>query len=486
MLHSRLTSIPPTVAIIGGGFSGTMVAVQLLRQATTPLQIKLIERRSEIGRGAAYSTGCDAHLLNVPAGKISAFPDQPHHFLDWLRQQPGFAAAAPDWFVPRRIYGAYLQAVLTETQNPVAQLDHLHDEVTAVYAAPQGAIVQLKSGAVLLVDRVVLALGNLPAADPPIADRSFYSNHRYISNPWSSEALAAVDFTQPILLIGSGLTMVDWALTLHQHEFRHRIYAVSRRGLLPQAHLSHAIQPASISPYSLSSPIPQTGRSILHWLRQEVKLAQQQGTDWRTVIDALRPHTQTLWQALSLTEQRRFLRHLRPYWEVHRHRIGPPASKVIDQLQQGQLQIQAGRIIAYREQSHSVEVWLRPRHSPAPICLQVGTVINCTGAASDYQTCDHPLIKALLQTGLATSDPLGLGLTTAASGALIQANGETSDRLFTLGPALKGKLWETTAVPELRQQAVTLAQTLLQLHQLSVSDSYQISRSRSFKYSNAV
>lgn len=482
---------PQAIAIIGGGFSGAMVATHLLRHASHPLQIKLIERQSTLGQGIAYSTPFDCHLLNVPVGKMSAFPDLPNHFFDWLQNQPPseLKTDRPTMatFVSRKVYGTYIQAVLAEAQRSAAegvQLEYLQDEAEAVYPSAEGASVHLKSGQVLVVDQVVLALGNFPPANPPIANRSFYQSSRYISNPWSSQALSKIDFDQPLLLIGSGLTMMDWAVTLDQQGFRHPIYVVSRRGLLPQSH-------RSTLPYALTlseTEFPQTVRSGMRWLRQEVKWAQQQESDWRAVIDALRPYTQAIWESLPLIEQKRFLRHVHPYWEVHRHRVSPNVAETLNQLlRSGQMQLQAGRVQTYQEHSKGVEVSIHLRQKRELLNLTVGTVINCTGAACNYSKFRHPLIANLLQHGFASPDPLALGLEVAANGALIQINGQASDYLFTLGSVQKGRLWETTAVPELRQQAAALAQVLLRLtHQVSDSESYQISRSKSFRYSNAL
>lgn len=491
------SSLPQRIAIIGGGFSGAMVAAQLLRQATHPLQIKLIEPRTAVGRGVAYSTVFDCHLLNVPAGKMSAFPELPDHFLNWLKSRPNLdellsEPLTPGTFVPRRVYGVYIQAVLAEAQKhaaPGVELECLQDEAEAICPSPEGAVVYLKNGQVLseilAVNQVVLALGNFPPSDPPVLDRSFYQSARYISNPWATQALRSIDPAQPVLLVGSGLTMLDWAVGLHQQGFRSKIHVVSRHGLLPQPHQTG-------QPYQLATTertFTPTVRSLLQWVRQEVEIAQQQGCDWRAVIDAIRPYTQVLWRSLPLAERRRFLRHARPYWEIHRHRVAPKVAETIDQMvQSGQLQIQAGRIHHYREHEQGVEVFVRPRHEAQLRSIQVATVVNCTGSECNYRKFRLYLIESLLKEGLVQPDPLNLGLETADNGALIRADGAASEWLFTIGSARKANLWETTAVPELRQQAAGLAKVLLQPpdYQLSVSDSYQISKSKSFRYSSAL
>jgi uncharacterized NAD(P)/FAD-binding protein YdhS len=496
----------PQIAIIGGGFSGAMVATHLLRHATQPLHIKLIESRTTLGQGTAYSTGFDCHLLNVPAGKMSAFADLPDHFVEWLQHRGSATAESSaaetgtanaltaSTFVSRRLYGEYIQSVLADAQRNAktkVKLDCLQDEADAIYPYLRGAAVYLKSGRVLRADQVVLALGNFPPANPPVDDSTFYQSSRYVGNPWSSQALTAIDLDQPLLLIGSGLTMVDWAVALHQRGFRSTLHVISRRGLLPQSHRVPSKPlgaPDSASAYALTdSDFPQTTRLLLRWLRQEVELAQQQGSDWRSVIDALRPHTQTIWQGLSLSEQQRFLRHVRPYWEVHRHRVAPQVAETIHHLRQtGQMQLWSGRIQSYQEQKQGVEICFRLQQGKAVQRLFVSKVINCTGSECNYRKSHHPLVKNLLQAGLILPDPLDLGLQVATNGALIAASGQASSWLFTLGSAQKGSLWETTAIPELRQQAATLAQSLLKIYQSSCSESYQISRSKSFKYSNAL
>lgn len=497
---------PQTIAIIGGGFSGAMVAVHLLRHATQPLHIKLIEPRAIPGQGIAYSTSFDCHLLNVPVGKMSAFPDLPNHFLEWLHHPCANVVSSlgaaetvtAGTFVSRRLYGEYVQSVLAEAQRNArsgVELEYLQAEAEAIYPRGQGASIDLNSGQVVQTNQVVLALGNFPPANPPVDDPAFYQSSRYVGNPWSSQALMEIDLDQPLLLVGSGLTMLDWAIALHQRGFRNTIHVISRRGLLPQSHRVFSKPfPAPLpahqasQAYALTQPdFPPTTRLLLRWLRQEVELAQQQGSDWRAVIDALRPQTQAIWQSLSLSEQQRFLRHVRPYWEVHRHRVAPQVAETIRHLlQTGQMQVWTGRIQSYCEQAQGVKVCFRPRQSTTVQHLMVSKVINCTGSECNYRKFRHPLIKGLLQTGLAAPDPLELGLKVTTNGALVEASGQASDWLFTLGSAQKGSLWETTAVPELRQQAATLAQFLLKTYQSSRSESYQISRSKSFKYSSAL
>ena len=460
----KFESQPTSIAIVGGGFSGSMVAVHLLKNTVSPLRIKLIEPRL-VGEGIAYSTNWDCHLLNVPAGKMSAFPDHPDHFWHWLqtRESEIVKEVSPDNFVPRKLYGDYIRSILTEAEAQAdtgVSLERLTDEAIALETNTERATIYLRSGKSLEADRVVLALGNFPPADPAVADSSFYHSKRYFrfwSAPFLFSSLAA---DEPILIIGSGLTALDAILTLERQKHQGKIYVVSRRGLLPQTH-----QPTtSYPPLFESESLPTTIRSLVRRIRQAIKSAEARGDNWQSVINSLRPQTQLIWQSLAIAEKQRFLRHVRPYWESHRHRVHSAIARQIEpKVAAGQLHFLAGRIQAYNEDAQGVNVSIRERCSNYIHNLRVGAVINCTGTECNYRRIQHPLIENLLSSGLIKPDTLNLGLEVAENGALIDATGEVSNLLFTLGCPQKGCLWETTAVAEIRQQAKTLAQQLLYL-----------------------
>ncbi len=449
---------PAKIGIIGGGLSGALVAVHLLQQATTPLDIYLIDRHPCFGRGIAYRTKQDCHLLNVAVGKMSLFADQPDHFLHWLEQHSPIHADRHA-FVSRNVYGEYINSVLVNAANcsTVVQLHCCMDTVTAIKPYQTQLDILLQSGEVLTVDRAVLAVGNFPARHPHLQDSSFYQSDRYVGSVWTDDRLIHLPATDSVLLIGSGLTAIDQIMLLHQQGHQGQIHVVSRRGLLPQA---HSVVPAAS--YRLPELRSHRVRSLMRLIRQEVDRAVAQGEDWRSVLDALRPQAQSLWQALPLTEQRRFLRHVRPYWEVHRHRIAPAiAQRLTKLLQTGQLQIHAGRIQAFDQDARSVTVTIRQRRTQDFIQVRSSVVVNCTGAECDYRQLENPLIQQLLATGIVCPDPLSLGLAVTEDGAVIDDCGKASQQLYTLGSPRKGKLWETTAVPEIRVQAAQMAKTLM-------------------------
>jgi len=453
---------PFRIAIIGGGFSGTMTAVQILRMARRPIELHIIERKPPLGRGVAYGTRYGSHLLNVPAGKMSAFPSDPEHFLRWLQAHPELLTAppAPTTFAPRKVYGAYVQSLLAEAEAKASvdmQVTHWTDEAIDLDVWDDHATINLESGESITVDRVILSIGNFPPGHPHLGDRSFFASERYVGDPWSKGNLDSVQADDTVLLIGSGLTALDLTFGMRERGHQGVVHLLSRRKQLP---LRHKV--ADPYPAFLKDPLPTTVRGLVKLVRKELKAAAEQGIDWRPVLDSMRPRTQELWQSLSLDDQRRFLSHVRPYWEVHRHRMPNDVADLTDQmLADKRLQLHGGRIMSIEEKNGGVEARYRARGAEEDTVLKVNRVINCTGPECDYRRMRHPLIASLLGQGLVRPDDLALGLDTDANGGLLDAEGNSRGILFTLGPLRKGTLWETTAVPEIRVQAEQLAETLL-------------------------
>lgn len=454
------------IAVIGAGFSGTMVAVHLLRQAKHPLTVYLIEPNlRQFGRGVAYSTDQDCHLLNVPAFNMSAFPDDPGHFFNWAKTRES-KLLNPPWlnevvrtsFLLRRVYGDYLVDLLDKAERSAAanvSLEKKIDKVVAMSVEPGHVNISLFKGEVLQAQKVVLAIGNLPPGDLAVKNPDFYQSRRYFSNPWQPDVLPALLKTESCLLIGSGLTMVDWVISLVEEGYRGKIHSISRRGLWPQV---HRLFPTAACPIDVKAGQPSV-RSWLHQLRQSIR---QSGCDWRLAVDSLRPASQPLWLSLPVLEQRRFLRHLRTFWDCHRHRLAPVVGERLAELQNtGQLCRHIGRILEYSETGQGVDVLIRRRGQTGTQTIRVDAVVNCSGSESNYRKLENALVKDLFRQHLVRPDALALGLDASPDGALIDDSGIASNRLFTLGPPQKGIFWETTAVPEIREQAAKLAGVLL-------------------------
>jgi uncharacterized NAD(P)/FAD-binding protein YdhS len=458
-----------TVAIIGGGVSGTFVAIQLLLQASANhrVTIKLVEPKKEIGRGVAYGTRQRQHVLNVRATNMSALPDQPEHFVRWLNDQEGFKHLAPgssalsDAYAPRPLYGSYVQELFASAQRSTAgavTVEWVRDEAVSIRRDNGAYTVQLGGGGTFTADRVVLALGNLPPKDLPAFDKAFIQGGRYAGDPWSASALTNLHPNEPVLLLGAGLTSVDMAVALHHREHRGPIHVISRRGLLPLSHRPTK----TLSGFLDSDKAPQTVRMLMRRIRREVH--NRDDRDWQSLMNTLRPVTHTLWQGLPIDEQRRFLRHLQTLWDLHRHRTAPEIGAIISGLRSsGQMVIKAGRVLNAVERDGAVDVLVRERRTGRELTIRAGRVINCTGSGSGFDAKDlrHTLLSQMLERGLIRADPLGLGLEIADGGRCVGASGHLTSGLYALGTLCKGMLWETVAVPELRSHAAALARLLL-------------------------
>jgi uncharacterized NAD(P)/FAD-binding protein YdhS len=453
----------PTIVVIGGGFSGTAVAAHLLRRGR-PARIVLANRYGPIGRGVAYGTRIEAHVLNVAAGGMSAVADDPDHFVRWARTRDD--AILADTFVSRRLYGKYLEGALREAEQQApraARLERLIGVARDVEVGPGGSSAEVVfAGARLSADHVVLALGNYSPSNPVAVGGEFYETERYIRDPWVRGSLDVVRSGESVLMLGSGLTMMDIALDLADRGARLPLFAVSRHGLLPRAHVPGTLQaPADAWPPGLDEP-PYTIARSMRLVREHVASRVESGGDWREVVGALRETTPALWGLLDADERARFVRHVRPWWDVHRHRAAPATAQAIERMiASGDLSMRAARILGYRSVANEVEVTIRPRGASEAGRIHVDRVINCTGPSSDVRRLNDPLLDAMLSRRLLRPDPLGLGLETAANGALLDAAGHPSRVLYLVGPLLKADYWEATAVPELRQHAARLAERLL-------------------------
>jgi uncharacterized NAD(P)/FAD-binding protein YdhS len=437
-----------SVVIVGGGAAGTLAAIHLFRTGA-PVDVTVVERSARLGAGVAYGTTEACQLLNVRCGAMSAYPEHPDHFAAWAGRR-GDASGADD-FLPRQLYAAYLREQLAEAVNPKSRLRIECSAATGVEQLPARAVV-LDDGRRLAADRIILATGNhLPAGPAGLAA----AGDRYIRDPWCPEWLDQVDSAASVLLIGTGLTAVDVVLSLLQRGHRGSIIAVSRRGLLPTGHTlrpAHPLAPC-IQPGDAGAA---TARGLLRSVRRSVVEAEKRGEDWRQVIDGLRPVTIGLWQGLPPAERRRFLRHVARRWDIARHRVAPSVSdRVRAAVRRGQLEVHAGRVTDVTRVDTGVRVALT--RAGTTIVVDTALVVDCTGPTADPVTGGNLLLCDVLGRGLARRDPHALGLQTAENGALIDRAGRPSDWLFTIGALRRGSEWETTAVPELRTQAVALA-----------------------------
>jgi len=431
------------VVVVGGGASGTLAALHLIRQASgagAPLALHIVEP-NQLGRGVAYSTGNLRHRLNVPSAGMSALPEEPAHFVHWLRAHydPAFARAG---FAPRAVFGAYLAETVSRQLQTAAGVTWTRHRSRAVdlRRRDQGVAITLAGHRVLAADAVVLALGNGAATSawvPPALHRS----PRFAADPWRPGALPQLSGGSTVLLVGTGLTMVDIAISYSHCQ----VHAVSRHGLMPLAHVTDPPPPTP-------PPLPEAPITAASVRRLVFSRIRELGGDWRTAVDGMRPITQQLWSRLDGTARREVLVHA-ARWERVRHRMAPELGAWLSaRHEEGLLTVRPASVVGARDTGASLIAELSDGTS-----VQADLVVNCTGRCSVLDS-DDPLVSGLLGRGSARRDPLGLGFATHPDGRLVSAD---ELPVWTLGQLRRGELWESTAIPEIRDQAAGLAGSIL-------------------------
>jgi uncharacterized NAD(P)/FAD-binding protein YdhS len=439
--------VPACVCVVGAGASGTIAAVHLLRAAERPLRLVLIDRSGTFGPGIPYRTEDRHHLLNVPAGRMSALAADGDHFVRWC-------GGSPDAFRPRGEYGRYLAETLREHEHRAAgvvTVERITGAVTRLAPSQDGVAIHLAGGGVLNAGAAILATG-AGAADPVGHPFPAGADH-YVADPWREGALDRLADGTPVLVLGTGLSMVDIAVTLTSAHPRTVVHAVSRHGLLPHPH------PTGVPATSAPAPGPPgdlgSVRDLLRFARQRVAA----GTQWHEFVDHLRPHTSALWQRLDDREKRRFLDRVNRFWDVHRHRAAPETDSRVRRLRAaGRLMVHRGRVGSARRVTGGYEVDLvstPPRQRP----IVAGWVVNATGFPGTPQ---DPLIGQLVADGIASHDAVGLGVATDGEGRLCSPDGVRRP-VFTLGALRRGELFESTAIPEIRAQAAAIATTAVRV-----------------------
>jgi len=458
-----VTVLLRTIVIVGGGFCGVLVAANLLRRPPAgPTRVVLIERSASPGRGVAYAQRAHQYLLNVPAGRMSANSRSPAEFLHFVQRRIPNAGA--DDFLPRSLYGEYLEEVLLAAQLSAPaniRLDIWQGEVSGVRRIQRHLPLQveLADGRRLTADDVVLATGNPPPASVPAA-AALIGHPAYVADPWSCDLQFSRQ--QSILLIGTGLTMADVVNAASADSQRTPIlHAISRHGLVPPRQTAFRADAFRGDGNALLLAAATSLRGLTRSVRLLAREAEGLGGDWREGITFVRNMAPTIWQRLSQRDRARFIRHLRTRWDVHRHRLPPALLQRVDTLRTAKrLQVHAGQVRRLQPLDGKIEVTWQPRGQTQTRELSVDRVINCTGPDYSIERSRQPLWSSLLQCGLCVSDPLGLGLRTGPAGAVIDADGWPGPHLFYVGPMLRADLWEATAVGELRVHAEQVAATL--------------------------
>lgn len=442
---------PPTttsrrVAVIGGGASGVLTAINLLVRSDDPgLEVVIHEASGIVGRGIAYGTNDQRHLLNVRARHMSAFPDSPSDLLDWALRTG--RSSDPQGFLPRADYAIYLQDRLADVA----------DDRLRVRAGRAEDVVATADGFEIVTERsrssaaaVVLAHGNQPPRPLDVEGVPLPDAPWHVANPWELSRLRALPPDASVLVVGTGLTAVDTVITLLEDSADRRVTMLSRRGRLPKPHVGQA-HTAWVTKVPEG---PLTADLLAEAVTDECRAAAERGVGWRAVVDGLRPATQDLWRRLPQEERVRFLTVHAREWEVRRHRMAPDVALRLQRYRyEGRLDVRAGTI----GEVSDLGLRCRVTTDPASASYDVDAIVNCTGPLADVRRSQDPLLRSLLARGAAGPDPLALGLDTTDDGRLRAADGRVVEGMYVVGPPRKGTLWESTAIPEIRAQAAQVA-----------------------------
>ncbi|ESZ08490.1 FAD/NAD(P)-binding protein [Mesorhizobium sp. M0923] len=437
-----------SIIIVGGGASGVILAGHLLRSPDPNLRVTLVEKRASFGPGIAYSTSLPDHLLNVSAMGMSALADDPEHFWRWLRGKGLAKEEAFPVYAPRSVYGLYLQELLMEiAEREPGRLRLVQEEGVSVSPTPAGVELRLANGTSIVGHVAVLAAGH---DEEPASEQGFAVRI-------GSAEDTQIDLDSRVLILGTGLSMVDAWLTLEHRGHRGEIVAVSRRGLLPSPHRKG-------SPIRLDSADILLGTELSYfvgWFRDLVRATEKAGGNWRDVVDGLRPFNQRIWQSWPVSAKRRFLKHTKAWWDIHRHRMAPEIhARISEAVRSGRLRLIAGRVLGAHREGRTLTANLQLRQSQAVENLEVGVAYDCTGIVKDVSTGAIAVVRSLTDRGLARPDPLRLSLDVTPDCAVIDADGSPSDKLFAVGPLTRGTFFEIDAIPDIRVQCARLAEQL--------------------------
>jgi uncharacterized NAD(P)/FAD-binding protein YdhS len=444
------------IAVVGGGAAGAAVVGEFLRRGSAACELVWLTGRSVPGRGVAYATDNAMHLLNVRAANMGLFADDAGALLRFLEAR--CTPASPGDFLPRAAFGDYVEATLAQlmASGRVRLQLQASEAVSIERGAHGGYCVGTDAGTRIAVDGVVLAIGALPPV--PIAEvhGDAIASGRYLPDPWNVPILEHAP--QDIAVLGSGLTAVDVILSAAAKWPEARIIALSRHGRLPAAHGT-----APAKPYAHQAQLIEEMRaapSTRRWVSMVRESLRDDGQDWRSVVDGLRPATVELWRSLDIAQRRRFLRHVRWVWEVARHRMAPQTAQAAERLQdEGRLRVVAGRVRRI-EGSAPLSMTYRRRDDGTTRQLAVDLAIQATGLQTAVQRTSHRLLRQMFESRLVRADRQGLGIDADTAGRVMRADGTAEPGLRVIGTLLRGALWECTALPEIRTMAAKFAREL--------------------------
>jgi len=437
------------IGIVGGGISGALSVLQIIKQSKKPLSIFWFDTQNKFCKGYAYNTFDEGHLLNVRASNMSVFPDEPNHFINWLSVH--HTKYSPKDFVSRKIFGDYVLHTFEslKNSNTLITIHQIAEEVKSIKKIDDSF--EIKTHQNYQVQKIILGFGNFLPSHPRSISKEFISSKNYFQNAFNVQLTNQIQLHNDITIIGSGLTMIDMIVSLSHFNYKGKINVISPHAYVPQAHQENPL-PSVMS--FINQDQCYTLLNILSLVNKQLKKAKNENLNLHSVVDSMRPFLQSLWLNFSIEEKKQFLRHLRHKWGVARHRAPSESMAVFNALKSSnQLQLIKGRISDIKLQPSGFKI-LYSNDQIEQQTLNTQLIINCTGPESDYNQLKSPLIQDLINSQIISSDSIKYGINA-------QKDGYITDNIYTIGPPLKGILWESVAVPEIRVQAQELATKII-------------------------
>lgn len=456
------------ISIIGGGFGGTNTAIQLIKN-TNNVKITIINDLGEISKGIAYNPYSDKQLLNVITSKMSAFYDEPNHFLDWVMNHKNYKTEDREIigqsFLSRKLYGEYLLDVwnntLELTQEKNISVNIINSVATNMFVKDSSIEIITKNNNKVVCDYCVIATGNYEPKDPYIKNMDFYKSNKYYKNPWSIDSVKNLKNDLPVLIIGNGLTMVDTVIGLEEQGFKNKIYSISPNGFNILSHKHIGLKYTKLIE-ELTDDMSLF--DLVKLINKHIKNVKKYGISAEPIIDSLRPYTQKIWNKMSKDEKTIFMSKLRHLWGVARHRIPQHIYEKIQKFRlDNKLNIISGRLLNIDDFESYVGVEFFDKKNNKTTKLKFSRIINCTGPNTDIsQQNDNDFLKNCLISGIIKQDDLKLGIcANTKTYQVINSENKTFDNIFTIGSLLKGELWESTAVNEIRNQSVVITKKII-------------------------
>lgn len=512
-----------TLAIIGGG----SVATSFLRQFASLIASKrpyvsgkvyVFEPRSEVGAGCAYQEDSISNLLNTRAGSMSPIASDPSHFIQWLRNneekwRKSFPTAqlVAESFLPRALFGIYLQEVHRESVAMLARegtlVEHITLTVSGIRRVNSGYEIYTNTGLNFQANSAILAIGNIETtAFDHLAGYAGYFNSPYPCKRFAQ----AIDPLKSVCILGSSLSAIDAAVSLADLGHKGKLDFVSRNGRLPSVRGEHnsprqlsILSRAKIGEFALANQGRLSLSEIVEFLRLELELcdgkapvlneilrdglgpqryidleiddASANDRTWQAVTYGLNESIDLIWKSLSVDDKRVFQRQFRSLWLAYR--VSFPiqnARKLQPLLHSNQLTVHGGcSEVCFDEAVGRFRVNLVDQNGAPSATIFSEYLINATGYTSDVQSCRSPLIRGMLANGLVRPNEFGGLDVDFDTGCILSRVGSPMKGLFALGSLTAGTYFWTNAMSVNARLAACVAGTIhdwLANHEGSVQD----------------